>query len=258
MLRWVVVAVCVPAIASADDKRCIDVQFTPADALQVVAWIETPAGDYVDTVFITQQTGSFGLGNRPGRFDFNSAPMWPYGRRITTFPVWSHKHGKLFPYVLFQNDPDEDPDYCFTANIDNYKGCGENNLSHPFSQSSRETHYCKPLTMMEPSWDAGTCATTAFTDKGRFSTSMKTTGYPPRTDLARATPDSPSVDLYKMMNPFDAVSQPTPLGGAEAHAAWQVPADLAPGDYVMYVEASKERDFNSTYSQAAFPSPPDI
>src|SRR5438477_371729 len=83
------------------------------------------------------------------------------------------------------------------------KGCSENNLSHPFSQSSREAHYCKPLMMSEPSWDAGTCATTAFTDKGRFSTSMKTTGYPPRTDLARTTPDSPSVDLYKMMNPFD-------------------------------------------------------
>ena len=77
-------------------NRCVDVQFTPTDKLQIVAWVETPAGDYVDTIYITQQTGTFGLGNRPGRFDFNSGPNWPYGRRITTFPVWSHANGQTF------------------------------------------------------------------------------------------------------------------------------------------------------------------
>ena len=53
------------------------------------------AGDYIDTIYITQQTGTFGLGNRPGRFDFNSGPHWPYGRRITTFPVWSHARHRV-------------------------------------------------------------------------------------------------------------------------------------------------------------------
>ena len=66
-------------------------------APQIVAWIENPSGVYVDTVFITKQTGTYGMGNRPGRSDLNSGPLWPYGRRITTFPVWAHRHGLEFP-----------------------------------------------------------------------------------------------------------------------------------------------------------------
>ena len=250
-------SVLVPAVASADDaKRCIDVQFEPVDELQIVAWVETAGGEYKDTIYITQQTGTFGLGNRPGRFDFNSGPIWPYGRRITTFPVWSHANGQAFPAVLFQNDVDEDPDYCLNVGGADYQGCGENNLSHPFNQSSRENHFCRPLMKGEASWDSATCATTAFTDKGRFSTDVtKTTGYPPRADINRSTPDSPSVDLFKMMNPFDAVSQPTPIGGTLTHAPWPVPADLGPGDYVLFVEASKEFDFNATYNATTYPSP---
>jgi len=63
--------------ASAENKcHVVDVDFMPADisngaamtaAPQIVAWVEDTAGNYVDTVFITQQTGSFALGNRPGR-----------------------------------------------------------------------------------------------------------------------------------------------------------------------------------------------
>jgi hypothetical protein len=110
----------------------------------------------------------------------------------------------------------------------------------------------------EVSWDTGTCATTAYSDKGRFSMSTETTGYPPRSDIARGTGDAPSVDLYKSTNPFDAVSQPTPIGGTAAHAPWPVPADLAAGDYVLYVEVSKEFDFNATYNATTYPSPSGI
>src|SRR4051794_21168468 len=46
---------------------------------QIVAWVEKTDGTYIDTVFITAQTGTYGMGNRPGRFDFNSGPNWPYG-----------------------------------------------------------------------------------------------------------------------------------------------------------------------------------
>src|SRR5688572_11211087 len=91
--------------------RCADIAFTPAPKLQIVAWVETAAGAYVDTVYITQTTGRFGLGNRPGRYDFNSGPMFPYGRRTTTFPVWSRRHGLTFPPVIFQTSPD-DPNAC--------------------------------------------------------------------------------------------------------------------------------------------------
>ena len=64
----------------------------------MVAWIEKADGTFVTTLYITAKTGLYGLGNRPGRFDFNSGPipdasrgvddMWPYGRRVNTFPVW--------------------------------------------------------------------------------------------------------------------------------------------------------------------------
>jgi hypothetical protein len=86
-----------PATAGADgaDCRLVEVDFVPADRtgaamrtpLQIVAWIEDAAGAFVDTVYITRATGSLGLGNRPGRFDFNTGPRWPYGRRTTVFPV---------------------------------------------------------------------------------------------------------------------------------------------------------------------------
>ncbi len=248
-----------PSLAHADDPgRCIDVQFTPSDNLQIVAWVADSAGAYKDTIFITQQTGTFGLGNRPGRFDFNSGPIWPYGRRITTFPVWAHGNGQAFDQVIYQNDTSEDPGACFTATGNDYQQCGENNLSHPFNQSSAESHFCRPLMPSEASWDTGTCATSAFSDKGKFSTSAVKTGYPPRTDVLRGTYDSSSVDLYKSLNPFDAVSQPTPVGGTLTHTPWPVPADLPPGDYQLFVEVSKEFDFNGTYTTAAYPSPAGI
>src|SRR4051812_41292640 len=109
-------AASVASVASADvNQNChvVGVKLEPAaDDLQIVAWIEDAAGKYAATVFITQGTGRFGLGNRPGRFDFNSGPTppnkdnWPYGRRTTMFPVWAHKHGIVFPLVVFQDQQD--------------------------------------------------------------------------------------------------------------------------------------------------------
>ena len=251
-----------PSSAVADGAQChvVDVTFTTADDSgnaaapykyrpQIVVWIEDAAGNYVDTIYITRETGTFGLGNRVGRFDLNSGPLWPYGKRITTFPVWSRiakpdlaATGVYpFPEVDFQNG-DED------------------NLSHAASQSSTEPHFCRPMTHDGPdtvAWDTGTCAT-AFpdTDKGRFS-STRTTGYPPRVDIARtANRDSADVDRFPLMNPFDAVSQATPENGLPSLITWPVPFGLANGDYVAVVEVSKEFDYNATYNDLSFPSPP--
>ena len=234
---------------------------------QIVIWVETTGGQYVTTLYITAQTGRFGMGNRPGRFDFNSGPMWPYGRRITTFPVWSHKHGQTFPVVEFQNAPDN-PFDCFSGSGSQYAQCGENNLSHPFSQSSTEKHFCQPLMPSDGKWmtaaDAMTCATTAFTDKGRFASAAPATTaaslYPPRTDVLRSQPDSPSVDMYKALNPFDAVSQATPVLGQQTEIDWPIPQDLPMpmGDYVMWVEVAKAFDSNGTYNSTSYPPPTGI
>src|ERR1700733_14195937 len=166
----VVLAVLVaPRMSRADQNQCVDVQveFTPGDSLQIVAWVEDSAGNFVDTIFITRKIGTYGIGNRPGRFDFNSGPppngamhvdsMFPYGRRITTFPVWSHRHGLQFPEVVFQSG-------------------GEDSLSHSFSQSSPESSppFCRPVlpgiceggvsSCPDPEmWDTGPCASQAFT-----------------------------------------------------------------------------------------------
>ena len=205
---------------------------------QIVAWIEDPNGQYVDTVFITAQTGTYGLGNRPGRFDFNSGPRWPYGRRITVFPVWAHRHGLQFDEVQFQNGDDS-------------------NLSHPFNESSRENRFCRPIMRSENLWDAGTCASAVFTDKGGLSPTTKSL-YPPRNDVVRGTPDHPSTELFAMLNPFDAVSQPTPPNDLPAEITWIAPDTLPDGNYVLWVAVSREFDHNATYSAAARPSPPGI
>jgi hypothetical protein len=235
-----VVAAARPAGADLTQCRVVDVQFTPASSkLQIVGWIEDAAGTYIDTIYLTQQTGLYGLGNRPGRFDFNSGPMWPYGRRTTVFPVWTHKHGVTFPEVEFQNDDDS-------------------NLSHPLDNSSIEKHYCRPMQDTggdASSWDAGTCATNFVgTDKGVFSTT-KTSLYPPRVDVilqqcAGAAPpcDSPSVATYAGMVPWDAVTAATPAAGALQDVAWTVPAQYPPGNYVAVIETNLEQDFNNSYS----------
>ncbi len=242
MIRWLWLAPLVllaPRAADADNAcRVVDVSFTPTDGLQMVGWVEKPDGTFVDTIYITQKTGRYGLGNRPGRFDFNSGPppsaghddMWPYGRRITTFPVWAHRHGKTFPQVVFQNGD-------------------ENNLSHPYGESSRENTppYCRPTQPGEKAWDTSTCATQPFTDKGVFSMTQ-TSLYPPRSDIAQSASDSPSVAMYKLMNPWDAISQATPPGGSCAQITWPIPTSLPLGDYVMFLEVSKEFDFNTAYN----------
>jgi hypothetical protein len=240
-------------------EQCVNVQvqFTPTDSLQIVAWIEDTNGTYIDTVYITAKTGMYGMGNRPGRYDFNSGPvpdpvtgvddMWPYGRRITTFPIWAHRHGIKFPAVVFQDG-------------------NESNLSHSFDQSSLEKTppYCRPISREglttcwnesdKTIWDTGSCATNAYTDKGKYSTTM-TSNYPPRSDLTRASQDTADILMYAVDNPFDTISRATPKGGTPTEIRWAVPRDLPAGDYVMWVETSKAFDFNGSYNQTVFPPP---
>jgi hypothetical protein len=244
--RLAALVLLVPAFARAERPPgvCVEVgvDFTPTDALQIVAWLEKPDGTFVDTIYITQKTGRFGLGNRPGRSDFNTGSLigdtFPYGRREQTFPVWAHRHGKTFPRVVFQNGD-------------------ENNLSHPFSQSSPEAPppYCRPIQPTEDQFDSGTCASAAFTDKGVFAPGGDVSRYPPRSDLKRRPEDSASVELYRAYNPFDAVTRATPPGGVPASAIWAAPQSVDFGDYVLFVETSKTYDFNATYNETTYPPP---
>lgn len=227
----------VSAAAQADQTcRLVSLELTPTEGLQMVAWIEDSEGNYVDTAYITQVTGRHGLGNRPGIMEFNSGFLMPYGRRTTTFPVWAHRHGMEWPLVLFQDEDDQD-------------------LSHSINQSSLEQFYCRPIRPDEALWDATSCATVAYTDKGKLSES-ETSLYPPRSDLTfDPDKDDDSVQMMSSMNPFDAVSRPTPLGGEPFQISWPIPDGLPDGDYVVWLEVSKEFDQNDSYD---YPSPAGI
>ncbi len=234
-------------VASAGGEcRVLDVDYMPAEGanadvslrkpLSIVAWLETPTGAFVDTVFITQQVGIYGLGNRPGRFDFNSGPDWPYGRRISTFPVWAHRHGLDWAEIVFQDGNDS-------------------GLSHGSQFSSKEKHYFRPLMRSEPGWDAETHASSfgPYTDKGKFGTNKSL--YPPRQDVLKASEDAPSVAMYDQLDPFDAVSQASPEDGTVSRISWSAPKDLPTGNYVLWMEVSREFDQNADYSVARYPSP---
>ncbi len=245
---------------AAADEECVNVKvdLVPTDSLQMVVWLEKADGTFVDTLYITAKTGLYGLGNRPGRMDFNSGPipnpvtgvddMWPYGRRVNTFPVWAHRHGMSWPEVQFQDG-------------------FEDNLSHSISLSSVEgtPPYCRPIsndndqqcwpgTADKVIWDTGTCATVVYTDKGRLSPS-KTSLYPPRADVTVQSEDSDDVAMFNMLNPFDAITRATPAGGSPVAINWPVPRTVEGGDYVMFVEASKAFDFNATYNDTVYPGP---
>ncbi len=227
--------------AAGPDQLCrvVDVAFTPSDDLQIVVWLEDVAGNFVDTLYITEATGRRGLGNRPGRYDFNSGWGWPYGRRIGTFPVWAHRHGLSWPQLVFQNNEDS-------------------NLSHSPTDSSVEGYYCRPLRQTEASWDAQTCASVAYTDKGTAS-AIETSLYPPREDLTYDDGiDDPIVEQFDDLNPFDAVTAATPVGGTPIKLNWRLPDEVPLGDYVMFVEVSKEFDHNTTYNPTSYPSPTGI
>jgi len=225
-----------PAFAAAGECRLVQLDLLPTADLQIVVWMEDSAGNYVDTLYITRMTGSYGLGNRPGMMEFNTGPRWPYGRRTTTFPVWAHRHGMEWPLLVFQDEDDT-------------------NLSHPLGESSVESFYCRPIRENEALWDATTCATTVYTDKGKFD-ALVTSQYPPRSDVQRVTGiDDPDVDQYDPMNPFDAVSRATPPGDEPYRISWAIPDALPAGDYVIWVEVGKELDQNASYD---YPEPTGI
>ncbi len=218
--------------------RVVELEMTPTADLQIVAWVEDRAGNYVDTAFITRTTGSYGLGNRPGIMEFNSGPWWPYGRRVSTFPVWAGRHGMSWPLVLFQDGV-------------------ENELSHSLSESSRARFYCRPIKPDEALWDATSCASTVYSDKGVLSDDTSASSkYPPRSDITfDPSKDDPSVESMAALNPFDSVSHATPRGDELFSATWPVPSGVPAGYYVLWLEVSREFDQNDTYSAEVYPSP---
>jgi hypothetical protein len=246
------------ATAPASECQVIDLELQPA-ALpdtafparpQIAAWIEEVVAPgvetYYDTIFVTNATGRFGIGNRVGVFGMRSGPRWPYGARPDVLPVWAHRHGLTWPLVHFQNgdgfpgapnDPDHD-------------------LSHLLAHSSIEATFTRPIDPDEPQWDAGSTASAVNTDKGQFHPTAQS-HYPPRSDIDRVPAyDHADVATFRSLNPFDAVSHASPVADAPFRYTWLIPPGFyegTPKDYVMYVEVSRELDYNATYNATTQP-----
>lgn len=229
--------------------RTLEVELRPANDPQIAVWLEDAAGRHVDTLMVTRLTGSFGLGNRPGRRNFLGGYLWPYGRRENALPVWAHKRDRQYERIVFQD-------------------CREDWLGWHEPVSSQEPFYCRPMsaTEMGVPVDAISCPTSNFnSDKGKplrqidpiASTECAdlalneppTSLYPPRKDISTrdAARDWRGILEIREMNDLDAVSRATPRPGLTYRVAYNLPGHLADGTYTLVVEVNQESDFNGTY-----------
>jgi hypothetical protein len=208
---------------------------------QIAVWLESADGtQFIDTLMVTNMTAARGIGNRPGVWNFLSAPLFPYGKRRMALPIWAHARGKLYDTVIFQDGE-------------------ETGLGFHEVISSSEPYYCRPLRAAEINVDAITCPTRFTSSKGKLDASTKSY-YPPRNDLTSfangdcdvvggALPGcTVSAMSYSALDELDAIAAATPAYGAPYSAAWTIPTALAPGDYALLVEVSKEFDGNSSHT----------
>lgn len=222
---------------------------------QIAIWLETPDGQFVDTLMVTRLVGTFGLGNRPGRPDFGGGYLWPYGRREQTLPVWAHRRGVTYDRIVFQD-------------------CKEDWLGWHEQVSSHEPFYCRPMTQAELEVDTISCPTTSFsTDKGMpmrlaspgvsadctsmFSRYDATSVYPPRNDLTARDQarDWEGVMQLKDMNDMDAISRATPAAQQPYRTTYGLPSTLQNGQYVVWMEVNQEGDVNAAHAYAYFEDP---
>lgn len=224
--------------ARADEPcRAVDISFRPAPRLQLAVWVEDTRDRYVDTIYVSRVTGTLGLGNRPGNARFKSAYRWPYGRREMVLPVWAHRRNHLYGYVVMGGADGLDPN--------------DNTVGYHERFSSTEPFYCTPGNQPV---DATSCASVFSSSKGVYAQG-RTSLYPPRADLATfGIADSTAARGFAGSNDLAAISGATPSGGVviAPPLRWHVPANVASGDYVLWVEASLEADFNASHHHPSY------
>jgi hypothetical protein len=217
---------------------------------QIAVWVESADGaSFIDTLMVTNAVALYGIGNRPGRWDFRSGPRFPYGRRPMALPVWAHRRGKTYPSVVM-NDGYDDA------------------LAAHMKVSSPEPHFCRPMTSSEV-LDAVTCPSGLFRSaKGLLDTTRPRSYYPPRGDLldwvdlcvpvvssGGTSCDYGDARQFSLLNDLDAVATATPAYDSLFSATWTIPAALPDGDYALMVEVGKELDQNAAFSHGSFLSP---
>ncbi len=238
----------------ASAERVIEIDFKPTGNPQIAVWLEDTDGNFIDTLMVTRLTGTFGLGNRPGRGDFGGSYLWPYGSREMVLPVWAHHRGVEYDKLVFQD-------------------CRQDSLGWHEIHSSAEPFYCRPLTPAEQNVDAVSCPTTRFnTDKGiplrlvqknnpqcnRIAGIYKEKSfYPPRNDLATkdSSKDWNGVSDFHAINDLDAVSQATPPADQPYKITYRLPESFKDGDYIVWVEVNQAFDANKDHDYDFFVDP---
>jgi len=228
-----------PSARAADDDEddvLLEFHFLPIPNAQIAIWLTDASGVFVRDVFVTQATGTLGIGNRPGLRDFLSGWRFPYGPRVNVLPIWAYARGKQYPQLIFHDD-------------DHLESIGWHE-----DYSSPEPYFCTPL-MPEVNeriaTDVMSCPSPKEfqTDKGQFSGAM--TVYPPRGDLTTFEDgaDHPDTQRFAEINDLDAITQATPVGSRPAHVAVMLPADrVARGPLTAWLEIHVEGDENSVWS----------
>ncbi|HZL17871.1 MAG TPA: fibronectin type III domain-containing protein [Polyangia bacterium] len=214
---------------------------------QIAVWVQSADGSqFVDTLMVTNLTAVRGIGNRPGRWDFLSAPLFPYGKRQMALPIWAHARGVLYDTVVM-TEP-----ICAVGGP-NFPA--ESCLGWHEPYSSPESYYCRPLKPGEINVDAISCASAFHSEKGKLDPTSKSY-YPPRGDLTTfTTSDGTDPPTYAAVNDLDAVAAATPAYGAPYTGSWNVPVELAAGDYVVMVEVNKEFDSNAANMHPDYDDP---
>ena len=186
---------------------------------QIAVWVQdAPTGQYIDTLMVTNATAVRGIGNRPGRWDFLSGPLFPYGKRVMSLPVWAHARGKTYATVMMEEA------ICAVG------GPGypaESCLGWHESYSSDELYYCRPLQQSEVqadlAVDAITCPSPFHSEKGKFDPTT-VSYYPPRSDLTSfGMNDTADPPTYAAINDLDTVAAATPAYGTTYSGTWSVP-----------------------------------
>jgi hypothetical protein len=282
LAAWVVLLGCVSTRASADDI-VLEFRYTPVARAQVAIWLEDAAGNFVTTAALTEAVAYRGIGNRPGASQMNSGYRWPYGRREGVLPIWAHRRAaapgaKQFSRVIFQS---------------RIEGKAARGPADPHDQSPDE-YYCLSFQnkrSKRDQLDAVSCASPLTSDKGRYITEADIAAgyvepwedldaqnapvgamqplslhsvYPPRMDVPRCVEegcvDSPDVDKFvadvrAAMPEIDAVTRATAAGDTPQQVLFTVPADLAAGSYVAFIEVNVEGDYNERWNETTFPTP---
>lgn len=261
-----------PAWAVDPTCRVVEVRFQPQGfpkqstpsgreelSPQLAVWVESTDGAFRKDLYLTRAVGLYGIGNRPGLDTLKSHFRWPYGRRPSTLPIWAHRRNKTYGLVVMggrcsnKYDPANPTLSSCPKDFAGFSSDDDRTIAYHFPVSSDEPYFCSPSgkkTQNIGGVDVVSCASSFYGSKGWYAPGF-TSVYPPRADL-KIQGGSDHSDVLRFGNDNDvaAISAATPPNGkvVDPPIRWFTSADVPDGDYVMWVEANIEGDFNAYYS----------